>query len=77
MTSTGMVLLPLDEIGGVEVISHLVAHEPQTGESALYRRPLRRGVHDAFVCLVVIPDQGGIDHGYPPHRLPITVNACT
>jgi hypothetical protein len=69
--STGMALLRLDEIGGVEVISHLVAHEPQPRERFLRRPPPGGGLgfHGALVGMAVISHQGGVDDGDPPYCL--------
>jgi len=63
--------LRLDELGGIAVIAHPVADEPQPGQSPLYRTPRCRalGLNDGFICLGVILDQGGIDEGDPPYRV--------
>ena len=73
-----MALLRLDEIGGVEVISHLVAHEPQPRERSLDRPPPGGGLgfHGALVGMAVISHQGGVDDGDHHTASLITANPC-
>ena len=61
----------LNEVGVIQVVAHLVPHEPQAPERSLDLPASRRVMarQDPVVGVGVVAHQRGVDHGDPPHGL--------
>src|SRR5437763_16827150 len=71
-SESGAGISGFDELGKVGFVADPVAHEPEPGQGFLGPPALGGGLacHDAVLGLQVMADQGGVNDGGPPHRLP-------